>query len=61
MHEIIITVEQDGKAVVTTKGFKGKTCKEATKQLEEALGSVSKETATSEMYEKEQLKVNNRR
>lgn len=53
MEEIIIDVAPGGSVTISTKGFKGKSCKEATKNLEKALGTVSSDTPTREMYETE--------
>lgn len=35
--------------VITVKGIKGGGCKAETKELEEALGAITKDTPTSEM------------
>lgn len=50
MLEIIVDIAPDGQAQVTTKGFRGKACLAATKDLEEALGKKLQETATPEMH-----------
>lgn len=57
MEEIIITVAPDGGVNITTKGFKGSSCKEATKELEKALGTVTKDTPTPEMHLQQQTHV----
>lgn len=51
MKEIIVTLEK-GNVVIETKGFKGKACKDATAALEKALGMVTTDAPTKEMYEK---------
>lgn len=57
MEEIIIDVAPDGTTKITTKGFKGKSCKEATKAIEEALGTVVNDIPTPEMHVHEQTRV----
>ena len=59
-QEIIVEVAVGGATTITTKGFKGKSCKEATKQMEKALGVVAKDTPTKEAYETESVAARNR-
>jgi hypothetical protein len=47
MHEVIIEISQ-AKPVITVKGFKGKGCKDVTKELERSLGKKTRETLTHE-------------
>jgi hypothetical protein len=48
-----ITVEFfEGKVTISVNGAKGKTCTDLTKKLEEALGEVTSDTPTKEMFEK---------
>ena len=54
-EEILVDVSPDGAVNITTKGFKGSTCKAATKALEEALGTVVKDTPTPEMHMQQQV------
>ena len=61
MEEVIITVDKNGETVVSTKGFKGSACQDATKEIERALGRVAKDEKTSEYYEKEATRVNRNR
>jgi len=42
MRKITVKIGIDGTAVVEAHGFKGKGCKDATKQIEEAIGASSK-------------------
>ncbi len=49
--EITITFSKEGKATVAVKGVKGRSCKDATRELEQALGTVTNDTPTKEMYE----------
>ena len=50
MKKIIVHVDKEGSTKISTEGFTGTACKNATKQLEEALGVASKETFTDEYY-----------
>ena len=50
MKSIEITVSPDGKSQVETKGFAGDECREASRFLESALGSMSSERLTSEFH-----------
>lgn len=51
MPEIIeVTVSADGEVTLETRGFRGKTCQEATHSLEEALGARHDERLTAEYY-----------
>jgi hypothetical protein len=51
MQEILVAVSPEGKVTISTKGFVGKACKDATKQMEKALGVVVKDTDTPEMHQ----------
>jgi hypothetical protein len=46
-HEVIIEISQ-AKTVITVKGFKGKGCKDITKDLEKSLGKKTREVLTHE-------------
>lgn len=59
MQTIEITVSPKGKTTVTTKGFVGASCREASKFVEEALGRRSNETLTSEFYQATQQHLSN--
>ena len=50
MPKIIVDVYPGGEIVVETKGFKGTSCQEATKSLEESLGKILITALTSEYY-----------
>jgi len=56
-EEHIIEIDIDGTVKITVNGVTGKACKDATAQIEKALGKVTKDTPTSDMYKKEQIKV----
>jgi hypothetical protein len=46
---IEIIIHPDGTTSVTSSGFAGKSCKDATAAYEKALGTVTSDTPTSEM------------
>jgi hypothetical protein len=48
--KITVLVDKTGGVKIETEGFQGKTCQDATKQLEAALGTVSADTPKQEMY-----------
>ena len=48
---IEIVIDPTGDACLQTKGFAGPTCRDASKLLEQALGTVSSDTPTAEMYQ----------
>lgn len=48
--KIIVRIAKDGATTVKTEGFEGTACKDATKQLEQALGTVTDDQPTQEMY-----------
>lgn len=48
---IEIIVSPKGETTVTTKGFVGGSCREASKFIEEALGKQSGERLTAEFYQ----------
>lgn len=50
MKTITVTVSPTGDTTVATKGFTGTQCKDATRQLEQALGTVVSDTPTAEMH-----------
>jgi hypothetical protein len=54
VNTVIITIAPDGTPTINVNGVKGKSCKDVTKTVERALGSVVSDKETSEMYEKEQ-------
>jgi hypothetical protein len=50
MKIIEIVVDPSGKSTVTTKGFAGHECREASKLVEQALGARTAETLTAEFH-----------
>ena len=57
MEEHIVTIGTDGTVQIEVNGVKGKACTDATKLLEKALGKVTKDTPTSDMYKTEKIKI----
>lgn len=55
--EIIVTPK--GKTTITTKGFVGGECREASKFLEEALGQRSSEQLTAEFHQSQETNQTN--
>jgi len=53
MEEITIRIGKDGKVNLNVEGIKGTGCKDLTKAMEKALGTVEQTKATSEMYEQQ--------
>ena len=55
MSKIIeIIVSPTGNTTVTTKGFTGSACQQASKFLQEALGNRTSETLTAEFHQNQQ-------
>jgi hypothetical protein len=52
-EEIRVVIEDDGSAVVSVKNVAGKTCLEATEDLEVYLGKPQEKELTSEYYKKD--------
>ena len=52
MNRIIeIIVTSKGETTVTTKGFTGSSCRDASKFIEQALGQQTSETLTAEFHQ----------
>ena len=51
MKTVEITVSPAGEARIETRGFSGGECREASRFLEQALGSRAAETLTAEFYQ----------
>lgn len=54
--EIIVTVDAVGGIELETKGYSGKSCKDATKEIEAALGKVTADRKTGD-YLKPEVKA----
>lgn len=53
MKTIEITVSPKGETTVTTKGFSGSSCRDASKFVEQALGERLDEKVTAEFHQAE--------
>jgi len=53
MKTITITIDTDGSTAIDTTGFKGSSCKDATKEIERALGLAGDNKRKAEYYQKE--------
>ena len=54
MKSIEFTVGPQGQAKVETKGFSGSECREASRFVEQALGTRASESLTAEYYQGQQ-------
>ncbi|NLY02416.1 MAG: DUF2997 domain-containing protein [Rhodopirellula sp.] len=54
MKTIEIIVSPKGETTVTTKGYTGSSCKEASKFIEQALGQRTEERLTAEFHQQHQ-------
>jgi len=61
MKKVKVTIKKDGTAVIKVEGMPGSGCSKLTKELEEALGTKTKDVKTTEFYQpataKQQLKT----
>ena len=53
IRTIEIIVAADGKTTVQTRGFVGSSCQDASRFIEQALGSSTREQRTAEFYQTE--------
>jgi len=51
MKTIEITVSPSGQTAITTKGFTGSSCRDASRFIEQALGQRTSETLTAEFHQ----------
>jgi hypothetical protein len=51
--EIEVTIRPDGEVRIVTRGLTGQSCLAETKELEKALGTVTRREKTSEYYQRE--------
>ena len=56
-EKIVIIFSPDGSVKVETKGFHGTGCIEASRAIEEAIGTVGKISRTGEYYDEEVKEV----
>lgn len=59
METVTIVISPDGTTTVGVSCIPGKACKDATREIEKALGKVTKDVPTAEM--KETTRVQNKR
>ena len=52
-EELFITIDTDGSVEMEYKGKKGKSCTDATQEIELALGKVQDRQKTSDYYKKD--------
>jgi hypothetical protein len=55
VRTIEIIVSPKGEATVTTKGFAGSSCRDASKFIEQALGQQTSERLTAEFHQGQQV------
>ncbi len=55
MQEIKVVIGKNNKVVIDVQGVKGSGCKDLTKAIENALGSVDSDKKKSEFYEQNTL------
>ena len=60
MKSIVITITPKGEAIVTTKGFAGAACQDASRVIEAALGQKTTEVRTAEFYQTPDLQQDTR-
>jgi hypothetical protein len=53
MPKIIVTVGPKGQTAIKTEGFAGRSCQEASRFIEQALGKRTSEKLTGEFYQQE--------
>ena len=58
MKTIEVIVNPDGKANIQAKGFAGASCRQASRFLEQALGTQSQERVTAEFHQREPIQQN---
>jgi hypothetical protein len=56
LKTIRITVDPKGQVKVETNGFAGPECREASRSLEQALGTRTAETLTAEFYQEQEAR-----
>lgn len=57
-EEIIIEISPEGETTVGVKGVKGTACRDLTRNLEKALGTVTEDKHTAEMTERANVNQN---
>lgn len=60
MKTIELLISPEGQTTIQTKGFHGASCREASRFLEQAMGSRGREQVTAEFHEFEPNKLSQR-
>jgi hypothetical protein len=60
MKTIEIIVTQDGKTTVRTARFRGSSCRDASRFIEQAVGKTQSERLTTEFYQVQAVQENQR-
>lgn len=55
MRTIEIVVTPEGRTTVQTRGFRGSSCREASRFIEQAIGNPTGEKLTTEFYQAESV------
>jgi hypothetical protein len=50
MQQVIITIAPDGSPTIKVNGITGQSCKDVTKTVERALGNVTSDKPTQDMF-----------
>ena len=58
MKTIEVIISPEGKSTVQTKGFAGKSCREASRFLEQSMGTRTNEQVTAEFHQSELVQQN---
>lgn len=59
-EQVTIDIDEQGNAKLTVSGCPGPSCRHLTKDIEKALGTVTKDAPTKELYETTKTRVVNR-
>ncbi len=51
MKTIVLTISPTGETKLETRGYAGESCREASRWLEQALGQVTGDEPTAELYQ----------
>ena len=55
MKTIEVLIGPKGETTITTKGFAGSSCRDASKFIEQAIGKAQSERLTAEFYQAEEV------
>jgi hypothetical protein len=51
LKQIVLTISPTGETKLETRGYSGESCREASRWLEQALGQVTGDEPTAELYQ----------